>query len=717
MHDFTALKRAVQEPQPGAKSCLDVLAARALRAHLRDPSAVAKGYAAAAQLREHKKHIYEEDLIAGSLRGKLAGPEIPAAEFDAAEKLVSSFGRTSFWTNRDHYAPDFETVLSVGVGGLLAQINASMEAHRADADFTAKRDFLTGARAAMEGFADMILGYARAAEDLARTEDGERRERMTRIAADCRRLSAAPPENFRQALQLVWFVHLAFLYEGRYAMALGRLDQYLYPFYARDAAAGRLTYTDAVALLRGVLIKIGESRLFGGDDVVNIAIGGVDREGNDALNPLSWAILEAVRDCRIPGPNLSARVHKDTDPRFLDACLQVVGTGLGYPALMNDEVNIPALARHGYSLADCRDYCMVGCIENFIPGKQPPWSDGRFNVPRYIEAVLNRGDSLLDGAPLGPDTGELSALDTMEKFVAALETQLVYAADEYMAVFHNENDRYNRARYAQPFLSCFCRDCIARGLDVNDGGALYPSVHGAGCMGIATVADSLAAVERVVYEEGLVTLEGLRDALAANFAGRETLRRRLQNCPKYGNDDDFVDKYAVWYVECCDRVFAGHRTRDGGAVYTAIASNVNNIPAGREVAATPDGRLAGEPLSDAASPMRGCDQNGPTAALNSCAKPDYRLVSCGTVVNQKYGPEMFADPALRAKLLVLIRTYFDRGGQEIQINAVSRDVLRDAMRNPADYTGLVVRVSGFSAYFIHLDPDVQADILARTEHA
>ncbi len=464
------------------------------------------------------------------------------------------------------------------------------------------------------------------------------------------------------------------------------------------------------------LYKIGERRYFGGDDVVNIAIGGVKRDSSGAVNDLSTVILEAVKNCNIPGPNLSARLYKGVPDEFLDECLKVIGTGLGYPALMNDEVNIPALLRHGYSLEDCRDYCMVGCIENFITGKQPPWSDGRYNVPKYIELALNNGSCMQTGMRLGPATGEVAAMNSMDDFMAAFTEQMRWGAAEYMALFRNENERYNRKRYAQPFLSCFCRDCIARGQDINDGGALYPSFHGAGCMGIATVADSLAAIEEVVYKKKSVSPEELRWALVADFKGYESLRQELLQAPKYGNNIDQADKYAVWYVDYTNKLFSEYRTHDGGAVYTAIASNTNNIPAGREVAATPDGRHAGEPLSDAASPMRGMDKDGPTSLIHSMTKPDYTLVACGTVLNQKFEPSMFTDDTKRAKLRALIKTYFQKGGQEMQINAVSREVLFDAMKNPQDYGNLVVRVSGFSAYYVNLDKSIQQDILERTEH-
>lgn len=718
MSNLEQLKAEMQSAPKNQQNILKYLKYLGYAEHFDAPSPIARAYAVESLFCRHQKHIYENDLVAGSVRGLL--PEnlnVPEALMKKAEKVCDSYGTNGFWTNVDHFAPDFETFLADGVGGTIEKIRHSLLLHANDDDFEKKKVFLQAAEISMRAFGQMIAQYGEAAAQKAQTvKDTGQKDNLLLIAGICRRLAWEKPRSFHEALQLVWFVHLAFLYEGRYAMALGRLDQYLYPFYERDIAAGRLTRARALELVECTLYKIGERRYFGGDDVVNIAIGGVRPDGTGAVNELSYVILEAVKHCNIPGPNLSARIYNGVPDEFLDECLKVIGTGLGYPALMNDEVNIPALLRHGYSLEDCRNYCMVGCIENFIQGKQPPWSDGRYNVPKYLELALNNGCCMQTGAQLGPETGEADSFDTMDALIDALETQMRYGAAEYMAVFRNENERYNPVMYTQPFLSCFCADCIGRGLDINDGGALYPSVHGAACMGIATVADSLAAVEELVFTKNLLSLKTLKDALLADYEGFEPIRQELLRAPKYGNNLDTADKYAVWYVLFTHELFSAYHTRDGGAIYTAMASNTSNIPAGKEVSATPDGRRAGEPLSDAASPMHGMDKNGPTSVINSMTKPDYTLVACGTVLNQKFSPDMFTKDAKRAKLLALIKTYFSKGGQEMQINAVSREILRDAMEHPQQYSDLVVRVSGFSAYYVHLDQSVQLDILERTEH-
>ena len=667
------------------------------------PNDIARGHAFAHLLQDQPKHLYTNDCIAGSLRGILADKDTVGC-FEQADRVVESFSERSFSMNSDHFAPDYEGFLKLGIPGVMEKIENSLIDHQDGCD---KYTFLQSMKICVSAFRKYVLGYANAAKAVNKTD----------ISEICTFIADHPPKTFRQALQLIWLAHVAFCCEGRRAMAFGRMDQYLFSFYEADIKAGRLTRDEALQLVECTLYKIREVWYFGGDDVVNIAIGGVKREdGSDATNELSFLLLEAVKNCNIPGPNLSARLHKNTSERFLDACLQVIGTGLGYPALMNDEINIPALQRFGYSEEDCRDYCMVGCIENFIAGKQPPWSDGRFNSPKYIELALNNGVCMMTGEQLGPQTGYVDEMDSMEDVLTAVEAQLRFGAATYMMLFRNTNDRVRRAAYRQPFLSCFCRDCIERGLDINEGGTQYPSAHGAACMGIATFADSLAAIEQVVFIEKTVTLSQLCDALKHNFVGYEDLQNRLLQVPKYGNNHDLPDKYAVWFVELHNRLFSAYQTPDGGPIYIAIAANISNIPAGAEIAATPDGRRCGEPLSDAASPMHGQDISGPTAVVLSVTKPDYQLAACGTVINQKYSFDMFREPSKRAKLAALIRTYFQRGGQEIQINSVSRSILQDAIEHPENYGNLVVRVSGFSAFYTLLDREVQEDILKRTEH-
>ncbi len=673
-------------------------------------STAARANATAALFTESTAHVYRNDLIAGSIRPLWVTED--KAVLDYAATVCGNFDERNFGTNSDHFTPDYRRVVEHGIPGLISEIAASEAAH---AGMPERLAYLSAMRQTVEGFRRMILGYATAAERLAAEEgDAEIAENMRFVAANCRAVADRAPATFAEGLQLVWLCHTAFNYEGRYAMALGRMDQYLYPLYARDIAEGRLTRERAVELLENAFMKIWEKfALWGGDDVVNICIGGTSPDGSCDVNELSYCILEAVNGCHVPGPNLSARVSANAPDAFLDACLKVIGTGLGYPALMNDEVNMAALSRMGYDHRDVCDYTMVGCIENFMTGMQPPWSDGRFDTPRFFEHLFNRGRGILHPS-IGVDTGDVADIDSMDDLMRRFEIQLAHGAEEYVLFFNNNNDRINPARYRQPFLSCFCRDCIGRALDMGEDGAIYPSVHGAVLMGVGTVADSLAAIEQVVFIDKAATLTELGEALKADFAGYETLREKLLAAPKYGNNHPLPDKYAVWFVDFLADQFDRFRTRDGGRIYVAMAANTSNIWAGKAIAATPDGRRAGEPLSDAASPTYGRDTRGVTCTINSVTKPDYTRVACGTVINQKFSPAMFED-GKRQKLLTLIQTYFRKGGQEMQINATSREVLADAMEHPENYPTLVVRVSGFSALYVTLAHEVQLDILNRTQ--
>lgn len=700
---------------------LNILMCQGYRKHFSEPQLTARSYAAAEVFISHKKYIYENDLVVGSIRGEYADiGEYPEAELKYADKVVKSYGTFGFHMNKDHFAPDYETVLNIGIGGILENIEASKEAHKNDEDDEKKLRFLDGAEISMRAFSEMVRQYGEAAEKKAYELPSPQRENLIDAAYACYNIATERPETFLEALQLVWLIHISFQYESRYAMALGRLDQYLYPFYQRDMVEGVLTEERAIELIACTLYKIKERMLFDtddhdGSDVVNIAIGGLTRDGADASNRLSWIIMEAVKRCNIPGPNLSARTHHNTPDWFYDKALEVIGTGLGYPALMNDDATVPALASCGYAIEDCRDYSMVGCIEAFITGKQPPWADGRYNSPKFIELALNNGKCMQTGLQLGPDTGDAENIKSMDDFMRVLTEQMEYGMYESFIYFNNENCRYNYENYSQPYLSCYCQDCIGRGLDINGGGTVYPSAFGFGAMGIGTVADSLAAIEKVVFNEKTLTLAELRDVLKADFEGYDDIRRQLLDAPKYGNDDDFVDKYAIWFVDIHAELFSKLRTKDGGRVYVAIASNTSNIPAGLEVAATPDGRKNGIPLSDAASPMRGMDKNGLTSLILSTSKPDFKKVACGTVLNQKFSPSVFATKENRDKIKSLLKVYFARGGQEMQINSVSRDILMDAQKKPEDYSDLVVRVSGFSAFYTRLNTKIQNDILERTE--
>lgn len=653
-----------------------------------------------ALLAETKPRVLKNEWITGNKKSLYTEEQQEIVKY--AEEQVEAFGKRWFRTNFDHYAVDYAHVLKGGIVGLINEIDASLKRYENDPK---KQETLGAMRHTLCGLQQMIRHYGEEAENC-KGKDGYDDERLTFIIDNCRVIENDKPRTFAQALQLVWFCHTAFVMEGRYAMALGRIDQYLYPFYKTDTTSGALTNERAIELLENVFV-----RLHG--DTVNICIGGQNPQGECEVNELSLCVLHAVNNCHIPGPNLSLRLTENTPDAFFDECLKVIGTGLGYPAIMNDDVNIEALRRYGYDEEDLYNYCMVGCIENFLPGKQPPWSDSGINGPLHFDYIFNHGFSAYNKS-WGIDTGDIEDIHTMQEFIDAFEKQLAHSAEKHIATIRGFNDSINQDYFADPFLSALCDDCVDRGLDIHQGGCKYPSAHGVGITGIATVCDSLAAIEKVVFDNKEATLADIKDALEHDFEGYEELQKKLIAAPKYGNNDDYADKYAVWLIDLFHSLLTGYKTRDGGNIYIAIASNIWNVIRGHQTNATPNGRKKGTPLSDAASPSYGCDVRGTTASVLSLSKPDYTKAATGTVVNHKFSPSMFDDQK-RPKLAAMIRTYFKRGGQELQINSTSRAVLEDAMQHPENYRSLVVRVSGFSAFYTTLDHDIQLDILNRTQ--
>ncbi|MBR5007001.1 MAG: hypothetical protein IKY07_07915, partial [Clostridia bacterium] len=488
-------------------------------------------------------YIYKNDLIAGSIRDVIS--EASEDERARAAEVTAKFPERNFFTNTDHYAADYFTAVEKGIPGMLRDIDLSAEIHAGDAEATG---FLSAMRRTLEGLLKRIENYAKKARALADTGDVDR-ERMNFLAGNLEALLEGAPRTFAQGLQLVWMIHNCFVLEGRYAMALGRIDRYLYPLYKQDINNGTLTDERCEELLANAFAKICEFRYRGCDDVVNICIGGVDEEGECSVNDLTYCVLRAVRDVNLPGPNLSARITPDCPDEFLDECLKVIGTGLGYPALMNDAVNMAALLRKGYELKDVRNYCMVGCIENFITGMQPPWSDGRFDPINYLEAILR--DSTAEA---------LDSIESMDAFMEIYEKRLEQGVRDYIEWMRKAQFVAEPENMTSPFLSCFCRFCIERGRDINMGGAKYPSAHGAGLMGIGTVSDSLAAIERVVFADRKIPLSVLAAAVKADFEGCEDIRNMVLAAPRDVRDlkqlvalsQEMNSPMAIRYPRACE---------------------------------------------------------------------------------------------------------------------------------------------------------------------
>ncbi len=660
--------------------------ALALREAGNDPEPLARAWAFKNVL-DHVMVDMDEGEIAGHCRGftdDVLPTGVSEDDYAALAAEHQARGQRDFWAGFDHTLADYPTLLAIGIGGYRERVRASLAQHpQPDSQV-----FLRAVDLTLQAFSDFI-------------------DRLSGIAGQAGREDAAqvlaaivtkPPRHFREALQLVWLTHLVFKSEGRCHMALGRLDQYLWPFYQRDVAAGDLTPAETLTLLCHLWARIDEI-----GEVQNICIGGLTPEGQDATNALSYLCLEATRWVGSPHTNLSARFHDATPEAFHRACFEVIRTGIGFPAIFNDHVLLSGLAELGIPVEAARDYCMVGCIETMLAGRQPAWSDSRFNTSLFLLRAMR---ALAEE----PEP-------SYDRLIALFRAELAEGIAAHAAQVNRHIAQFPADRFPDPFLSAVTQACIERGRDVNDGGAAIPRFHGICIMGLATMADSLAAVKTLVFEERRVAYADVLAALAADFAGAEALRQMLvHRAPKYGNGDGAVDSIAAQIVQWTAAECLKHQVVGGGRFVSAMAANVQNIAAGREVGATPDGRRAFTPLSDAASPYFGRDRNGPTAFLASVAAPDYHQVVTGSVINMRFDPDHFQDAAGAQRFLAFTRYFVANRVPELQLNFTRNETLLAAQHEPEKYRDLVVRVSGFSARFVELAPEVQADILRRRAH-
>jgi len=589
-------------------------------------------------------------------------------------------GHRNFRVGYSHTVPAYDRLLAEGLDGFRQRI-AQARTRRCS---QRQQEQLEAMDISLRAMSDYCGRFATAISAL-----------EPEIAARLQRIAGPAPETFADALQLVWIVHILLASQKRGHNALGRLDQYLYPFYQRDIKRGVLDRASALDLLCHLFAKVE-----GMHEVTNICIGGMTPGGRDATNDLSFLILEATGLVKSPSTNISARLHDQSSDAFHLACIDLIRTGIGFPALFNDEVTVPMLTKLGIPLRHARDYCMVGCVETLIPGRQQAWSDSRFNTQMVADRIFDRLDSF----------------ETFDQLMTAFYAELDEDIRKHVEQYNHSLACFPPERFPDPVLSALTDCCIERARDVNDGGARFKRQHGVGMMGLGTIADSLAAVKKLVFEEQAVSRLELKQALATDFKDNEALRQRLINrAPKYGNDDNYVDDIAVAMVKHFGEAWLQHRTLDGGHFLSCMATNVSNINAGQMVKATPDGRRAFTPLSDAASPFYGRDVKGPTAFLNSISKPDYSSQNC-TVVNMRFLPEYFEHEEGRRRFLALTREFVRRRAHELQFNVTDNRTLAAAKENPEQYANLVVRVSGFSAYFTRLTAEVQDDIMRRRAH-
>ncbi|MEJ2555741.1 MAG: glycyl radical protein [Anaerolineae bacterium] len=585
---------------------------------------------------------------------------------------------------------------------------------------------------AMDICADALIRFAERHSEKARELAGHepdpgRKQELERIAEVCSHVPAHAPRDFWEALQYYWFVHLGVTIELNPwdAFNPGKLDQHLYPSYKKEVAEGTLTREQAQELLQCFWIKFNnqpappkvgvtaaESSTY--TDFAQINVGGVKPDGSDAVNEVSFLILDVIEEMRLLQPSSSVQVSKKNPDRFIKRAAKIIRTGFGQPSVFNTDVVVQEMIRVGKSVVDARCGGTSGCVETGAFGKENYNLTGYFNMPKVLEITLNNGFDPRTGRRIGLETGDPTQFETFEDLFEAYQKQLNYFVD--VKIRGNNVIERLYARYMPaPFLSLLIDDCIARGKDYHDGGTRYDTSYIQG-VGLGTMADALTALKYHVFDQKTLTFEELLAVLRDNFEGHERVRLMLLNkTPRYGNDDDYADEVMVSVFNAYFNAIDGRKNTRGGTYRINLLPTTVHVYFGSVIGATPDGRKAELPLSEGISPVQGADRRGPTAVIKSVAKMDH-VRTGGTLLNQKFTPQLLQNDDDLNKLVQLVRTYFKLDGHHIQFNVVDAGTLRDAQQNPEQYRDLIVRVAGYSDYFCDLGKALQDEIIARTEH-
>lgn len=636
-----------------------------------------------------------------------------------------------------HVAADYSKLLKVGLKDFEKRARDMLAAlDLTDYRNIEKSYFYRGILIVIEAAKAFALRYAELAEKTAEEEtDDDRKAELTEMARILRKVPYEPAETFREAVQALWITHLILQIESNgHSLSYGRLDQYLAPYYEADLAAGLMTEDGACELLTNLWLKtytINKIRSWshtqfsaGSPLYQNVTIGGQTADGRDAVNALSFLVLRSVAQTRLTQPNLTVRYHAGLSDGFMRECVEVVRCGFGMPAFNNDEVIIPSFIKHGVLHDDAYNYSAIGCVETAVPGKWGYRCTGMsfLNFPKALLIALNDGMDPSTGIMLVKGAGHFRDMKSFDEVLHAWDV-VIREMCRQCTIIDATCDMVLERETADILLSALTEDCIGRGKNLKEGGAVYDFISDLQ-VGIANLADSLAAIKKVVFEDEAVSPRQLWDALQANFEGSENERicALLEAAPKYGNDDDYVDKLVVSaYNVYIDEMKKYHNTRYGrgpiGGIYYAGTSSISaNVPQGAGTLATPDGRRAGEPLAEGCSPSHGADRNGPTAVFKSVSKLPTEEITGGVLLNQKVTPMMLESAGNRAKLISLLRAFLDGlHGYHVQFNVVSRETLLDAQAHPERHRDLIVRVAGYSAFFNVLSRKTQDDIIARTE--
>lgn len=635
-----------------------------------------------------------------------------------------------------HCAVDYGRMLKAGLRDYERRAQEKLDAlDLTDYKNIQKSYFYRAILIVVQAVKDFAARFAALAEEQAASAGAERRAELLAMAAALRKAPYEPAGSFREAVQALWLVHLVLQIESNgHSLSYGRMDQYLNPYYEADRQAGRITEEAACELMCNLWLKtytINKIRSWshtqfsaGSPLYQNVTVGGQTADGTDATNPMSWLILKSVAQCHLTQPNLTVRYHKNLPDDFMKECIEVVRCGFGMPAFNDDEVIIPSFIARGVKPEDAYNYSAIGCVETAVPGKWGYRCTGMsfLNFPKALLIAMNDGVDPASGTKLCEGIGHFREFTSFDQVLACWD-KVIREMCRQCTIIDATCDMVLEQDTADILCSALTDDCIERGLNMKEGGAVYDFISDLQ-VGIANLADSLAAMKKVVFEDKAVTPARLWEAMQADFQGEENARIRalLESAPKYGNDDDYVDQLVVdAYNVYIDEMKKYHNTRYGrgpiGGVYYAGTSSISaNVPQGAGTLATPDGRKAGEPLAEGCSPSHNADKNGPTAVFKSVSKLPTEEITGGVLLNQKVTPQMLSKEENKQKLIALLRTFFNRlHGYHVQFNVVSRETLLDAQVHPENHRDLIVRVAGYSAFFNVLSRKTQDDIIARTE--
>ncbi|TCS41463.1 (2S)-3-sulfopropanediol dehydratase [Reinekea marinisedimentorum] len=675
-------------------------------------------------------------------KGKSAN-EIITAHLDDDQKKGSHMGEKVFQTNNyhfagiGHFAMDFNKLMTLGYDGVIEQAKSCFEKlSKQDPDYSDKRDYYKATLICLQAAKQYIARYAQLATELAVAEtNASRKQELQNMALNCRQIAGGVPETFWQAIQLFNFAVTLTQIEGNgHSISYGRMDQWLYPFYAEDVRRNAVPKEFILELLEVLYVKMNNptklkdkgtvkvrnGRGFGGE---SLTIGGVDVNGNDATNDLTMLMLEASVHTRMMNPWVCVRMHEHTPYELKIKTIECIRAGYGHPKLFNDGPAIKAMLAKGVTLEEARDYAVVGCVEPTIPGKEHGWLDaGYVNTAKMMEMVINGGRILSGpdaGKQLGPDTGSLETYKSFDDVLESVDKQFAYWCDQLCSCL-NVTDKIHRRVKPTPYISAFFEGCIESGKDMTYGGAKYNGTAPQAA-GVATCADSLVTIKKLIFDDKKYTGKQLLDAVKANWQGHEKLYALVNSSkiPHYGNDIDEADDLFRFMFECYCRHIKGRKNPRGGQFSPGVYTVNANVGMGLYTNASLDGRKNEEPISDNMGPVHtqggSHDICGPTAIVNSVTKVDHSQATNGTLLNLRFPEDSVSGVEGRDILVSFVDEYMAKQGMHVQFNIMSSEKMRAAQKNPEMYKDMLVRVAGYSAYFVELGKPLQDDLIQRTE--